>query len=158
MKEVEKYMQDKTFMLQLQAWKRKQDKVATPTAMQLAAWIDGRLDEKSAMEVEHALAIDQGLLDSLLQLRQSEHLQASAQEIAAARALVANQNQASWWQELLQSLMQPAIAMSTVATLIIVGPGGFSLGMEIAGTTMEQNQVIMNGLLGDELLLNSVEG
>ncbi len=57
--------------------------------LQIAAWLDGRLDERRAVDVEDWLAKDRGLLERVLALREMHTEPVAAAELLRAQALVA---------------------------------------------------------------------
>lgn len=57
--------------------------------LQIAAWLDGRLDERRAADVEALLANDRGLLERVLALRELHTEPVAAAELLRAQALVA---------------------------------------------------------------------
>jgi anti-sigma factor RsiW len=128
---------------------------ATPDALDLAAYADGRLTDAAADAVEAALATDPELLDLLLALRQPvPQAIASAALIRSAKELVPQSRRAAGREA--ASRVNPWYAWGAIAAgLLIVAIGGFDLGMR---TAYAVNAVVASDSPGDLLDPSSLSG
>jgi hypothetical protein len=136
----------------LHAWRHSSQHAGGYDAMQVAAWLEGRLDEASAAEVESLLASDPALLGSILAGRDAAQNAATPHEIEAARALV----RLPWWQRLMPDAggQQGSWGATVAATVLIasVGLGAFELGESFAGISIMQQSAAMRSMLSNDLL------
>lgn len=142
----------------LHAWRQSEQRICAVDTLQIAAWLEGRLNEAEAAEVEAVLAREPGLLAALLEGGQVQPLAPSAEEIAAARALVLPSVDRRLLTAWLQLHFRPTYALTTAALLIAIGAGGFELGQAMAGMALEQQQASMRALLSDDLSPLDMEG
>jgi hypothetical protein len=135
----------------LAAWRTAAPQAGGYDAMQVAAWLEGRLDEASAAEVERMLAADPAMLEAILAGREAQYGSASSREIEAARALV----RAPWWQQFIPDAgeLQGRWGTAVVATVLVasVGVGAFELGEAFAGVSAMQQSAAMRSMLGNDL-------
>lgn len=135
----------------LDAWRSAAPQAGEYDAMQVAAWLEGRLDEASSAEVERMLASDPALLGAILAGHGAQHDVPTQREIEAARALV----RAPWWQQFIPDVdeWQGRWGTTVVATVLVtsVGVGAFELGEAFAGVSAMQQSAAMHSMLGNDL-------
>lgn len=149
----------------LRSWRRTQHEPAAPDALQIAAWLDGRLDPAQAQAIEQSLAHDPALLRALLAARQAPPVPADAEEIAAARGLV----QAPWGQRVSQWLDRLRVRlavgpqagphagayaglpyMAAAAVLMATaGAAGFLMGANLAGMEAQRQTSALQAVFTD---------
>lgn len=96
--------------------------------LQIAAWLDGRLDERRAAAIEARMADDRELLERVLALREFHPEPVAAAELQRAQALVvATPRRRPFWREQLSALLLPAhgwqpapMAMGALATVAVM--------------------------------------
>jgi hypothetical protein len=136
----------------LDAWRTAPPQGSGFDAMQVAAWLEGRLDEASAAEIECLLASDPMLLEAVLAGRDAQYGAVTPREIDAARALV----QAPWWQRLVPDAgeLQGRWGTAVAATVLVasVGLGAFELGESFAAVSVMQQSAAMRSMLSNDLL------
>lgn len=136
----------------LAAW-RGQERPGPPDAMQLAAWLDGKLDEAGAAGVESALAQDPLLLDALLAGRAGQHAEAAVWEVEveAARALV----QRPWWRRCVHGMaahrLQWGAALSAALFTGVLALGALEMGQMLASAADAQRSAAMRLVLDDDV-------
>ena len=109
-----------------------------PDPLVLAAYLDGRLDEQAAAELEARLAGDPALLDELLALRAGlaeAPEDAPAVVVARARALRRSAAPASpdgpgFFARFFGGWLRPAVPVFAVLALMIACAGAFELGRQ----------------------------
>jgi hypothetical protein len=136
----------------LRAWRHGAPPAAAADAMRLAAWLEGRLDEASAADVERLLAADPTLLEAVLAGRNAAADAAMPREIEAARALV----EPPWWRRLFSETDEPKgrwrSALAAMVLVASVGAGAFELGEAFAAMSAMQQSAAMRSMLSNDLL------
>jgi hypothetical protein len=135
----------------LKAWRDAAPDAGGYDAMQVAAWLEGRLDADSGEVVERMLASDPALLGAILAGRSAQQGAPTQREIETARALV----RAPWWQQFIPDTgeLQKRWGTAVVATVLVasVGVGAFELGEAFAGVSAMQQSAAMRSMLGNDL-------
>lgn len=127
----------------------------TVDAGDLAAWLEGRLDERASAPIEAALLADPQLLETAIAARGvlDDAAEDASRLAVRARAIVpaprrVRQTNTGWLAGLFapRGLQWAAIG----AAMLIAGVGGFSLGDNVAQEiqTLDSQQSIFSGLPG----------
>ena len=115
-----------------------------PDPLELAAYLDGRLDEAAATALEARLAAEPRLLDETMALRESLAMKPEAapdavidraqalrlQGPAPALSAAARPPRAGWLDRLFGGWLRPAVPAFAVLTLIVACAGAFELGRQ----------------------------
>lgn len=135
----------------LEAWRNIGPGSENIDAMQIAAWLEGRLDVAASANVERLLAADPALLDAILTGNVAP-LEATPREIEAARALV----RSPWWQRLVpkSDALQDRVGTAVAAAVLVasVGTAAFELGEAFAGVAVAQQSAAMRSMMSNDLL------
>jgi anti-sigma factor RsiW len=137
---------------------------ATPDALTLAAYAEGRLDDAAAEAVEAALAADPDLLDTLLALRAPPEIEsASAALILSAQSLVRAEPVVVPFPSRKPAPSHPVKAWfawgAVAASLLLVSVAGFNMGLATghpadaatAGDESPSDLLDLSGLTGDDI-------
>ena len=92
-----------------------------PDALELAAWLEGRLSGTRAEQVERWLALDPQLRRALAGLETAEEQALAPAEAARARALVPASRDAGTRWRWLEWLLEPAPACGLAVVLVVCG-------------------------------------
>jgi hypothetical protein len=134
------------------------------SALELAAWLDGKADAALAARVEQALAADDTLLETALAARAASESEEAAPErlLVRARAMVAPAVVASKRGGLMGQLgaWRRGLEWAAVgACFLIVATGGFWMGGSLSDNVAEAAQPATYSLLGiDEEPADLFEG
>lgn len=95
--------------------------------LQIAAWLDGRLDERCAAAIEARMADDRELLERVLALREFHAEPVAAAELQRAQALVGTKPARPSWREQIADWLAPSrnwqpapVAMGALATIAVM--------------------------------------
>ena len=149
--EAEKDDKPEMVRVALDAWRSTAQLPGAHDALQIAAWLEGRLDSVSSEAVERMLAADPILLEAVLVGYGAPQNLATPSEIEAARALV----QLPWWQRLVPEAAQPwrwGTAVAATVLVVSIGTGAFELGEAFAGISAAQQSAAMRSMLSNDLL------
>lgn len=135
----------------LAAWRAAQGRHAPPDEMQMAAWLEGRLDEAGAAAVERALACDPVLLDAMLAAREVQPLKPAAREVEAARALVRRRWRQRWVHGLEARRPQWAMGLSAALLMGVACMGALEMGQALALAADARHSASLRLVLDDDL-------
>ena len=135
----------------LDAWRSAAPETSGYDALQIAAWLEGRLDGASSEAVERMLAADPALLEAILAGYEAPQNAATPREIEAACALV----KLPWWQRLLPEATAQSgrwgTAVAATVLMVSIGAGAFELGEAFAGIAATQQSAAMRSMLSNDL-------
>lgn len=119
-----------------------------PDALELAAWLDGRLSAPQAAAVEARLSRDPLWRQAALALFEAHAQELSAAELARAQALVTGRSVDRWhW---LRWLAEPSPAWALASLLIVAG---FALGFDLGTDQSAREARLLVQVFGELPLL-----